>query len=205
MHTQLNFINNSSDGGDKEIVLFQRNTVSNMGELTVAWKVIRYCAYGCHHPFIYDNDTEVSYSDEFGNCAPRKTAQPGQKFAVEPTHYGRRLIEAGNATSPIEIQIVNAQPRGAVNINIYRNKQLLTVKSAVAPGQKAVFSFQPTLWIGVASQVVQGEPLSSAVLSNVNQEIPLIGVARADIVMTGGGAGSTSTSYVFALENVVMR
>jgi hypothetical protein len=61
------------------------------------------------------------------------------------------------------------------------------------------------LWIGVATEVVQGEALSSAVLSNVNQDLPLQGIASADIVMTGGGTDSNSTSYVFALENVVMR
>jgi len=205
MRTLLNFINRSCDGQDKEIVLFQRNTVANMNELTVAWKVIRYCGFGCHHPFVYADETEVAYSDEFGNFAPRKTAAPGQMFSVVPTPSGRRLVASGDATSPTEIQVLNALPRGAVNINFYRNNQLLTVKPWVAPGQKAVFSFLPTLWIGVASQVVQGEPLSSAILSNVNQELPLQGVASADLVMTGGGAGSDSISYVFALENVVMR
>ena len=205
MAIKLNFINKSNDGQDKEIVLFQQNVATDMAELTVAWKVIRYCGFQCHHPFLYPTDYELSYSDDNGNYAPLKRAEDGQMFAVVPTPMGRRLVCKGPSTSPRDVQVLNALPRGAVNVHIYRGGQLLATKHAVVPQQKAVFSFEPVLFIGVATQVVQGEPLDSAVISNVNQELYLHGVASADIVMTGGGGGPDSTPYVFALENVVMR
>lgn len=72
------------------------------------------------------------------------------------------------------------------------------------PGQKAVFEFKPTLWIGTASQIEQGAVMNSAVLSDINTELSLLGIKRADIVMTGGGGGTTATAYQFRLANVVM-
>jgi hypothetical protein len=73
----------------------------------------------------------------------------------------------------------------------------------VAPQQKAVFRFTPTLWIGTATEVVEGGPMNSAVLSSTNTELSLLGMAAADIVMTGGGGGVDATPFAFALENIV--
>jgi hypothetical protein len=67
-----------------------------------------------------------------------------------------------------------------------------------------VFEFKPTIWIGVASQIVQGQVMDSAIISNINTEISLLGIASADIVMTGGGPGANSTPFAFNLENIVM-
>jgi len=45
--------------------------------------------------------------------------------------------------------------------------------------------------------------MNSAVVSSINTELSLIGIASADIVMTGGGAGPAATPFEFAFENVV--
>ena len=55
----------------------------------------------------------------------------------------------------------------------------------------------------MASQVAQGVAISSAVMSNANSELSLLGIASADIVMSGGGPGEGSTPYEFNLENIV--
>jgi hypothetical protein len=44
----------------------------------------------------------------------------------------------------------------------------------------------------------------SAVVSNINTELSLLGIKSADIVMTGGGPGASATPFAFSLENVVM-
>jgi hypothetical protein len=93
--------------------------------------------------------------------------------------------------------------QGAVDVCIFKDGRLMGVKTSVPPGQKAVFQYQPALWIGVTSEVVQGQPINSAVMSDINTELSLIGIASADIVMTGGGPGEGSTPYVFNLENIV--
>jgi hypothetical protein len=46
--------------------------------------------------------------------------------------------------------------------------------------------------------------MNSAVISDINTELSLLGVASADIVMTGGGAGTSAAPYQFRLANVVM-
>jgi hypothetical protein len=60
------------------------------------------------------------------------------------------------------------------------------------PQQRTVFSFPPSLWIGAIPGARQSEPLHA----HTPQAAPptllsLRGVASADIVMTGGGSGST--------------
>jgi hypothetical protein len=56
----------------------------------------------------------------------------------------------------------------------------------------------------VASHVQQGDAMSSAIISAINTEINLQGIASADIVMTGGGSGAEAMPFEFKLENIVM-
>jgi hypothetical protein len=67
----------------------------------------------------------------------------------------------------------------------------------------AAFQFQPTIWIGAVSQVTQGQVMNSAIVDQVNTELSLLGLASADIVMTGGGPGKSSQPFSFSLQNVV--
>lgn len=204
MDIQLNFINKSNDANNSEIVIFQKNVATNFDELAVAWQVIKYCGQGDSHPFVFPMTMQVGASDSDGNCTPQQTANNGQLFAREQTASGDRLVPAGSCTSAKEVQVLNARPEGAINASIYKDGKLLAIKTAIAPQQKAVFEFKPTIWIGVASQVVQGQVMNSATMSNINTELSLQGIASADLVMTGGGPGSASTPFSFALENVKM-
>lgn len=204
MDIKLRFVNKSNDGNKSEVVIYQKNVLTTMASLAVAWKVIRYCGRDCTHPFVYPDGYEVSVTDENGNYSPRLPARNGQMLSLVSTPAGnRRLRYTGPASASTELDVLNAMSQGAVDVCLYKDGRLMGVKTAVSPGQKAVFQYQPALWIGVASEVVQGGPISSAVLSEIYTEISLIGIASADIVMTGGGPGEGSTPYVFNLENIV--
>ena len=100
-------------------------------------------------------------------------------------------------------QVVNHLPDGAISVGVYKVGKLAAIKTSIAPGQKAAFQFTPTIWIGAVSQVDEGSVMNSAVVSSINTELSLIGIASADIVMTGGGAGPAATPFEFAFENVV--
>ena len=204
MDIQLNFINNSNDANNSKIVIFQKNVATNFDELSVAWKVIEYCGLGDNHPFTFPMEMMVAASDSYGNYTPKMIAENGQLFTMSLTASGDRLVASGAGTSATEVQVLNGLPRGAINANIYKDGKLLATKTSIAPQQKAVFQFKPTIWIGVASQVVQGQVMNSAIISSVNTELSLLGIAKADIVMTGGGPGPSSTPFQFNLENVVM-
>ncbi len=205
MVVKLNFINNSNNSNNQQIVIFQKNVAAGFDELAVAWKVIQNCGHGENYPFVfYPFDYKVSTSDSYGNFTPQLSAESGQLFKVQLTPSGENLIYGGMASSQTQIEVLNLLQHGAVNANIYKDGRLLALKTSIAPEQRARFEFKPTIWIGVVSQVVEGHVMNSAIISQINTELSLLGIASADIVMTGGGVGSTSTPFKFTLENVVM-
>ena len=201
---KLNFINDSNDVNNSNVVIFQKNAGTSFDELAVAWQVIKYCGQGDNHPFTWPFASSVGASDSWGNYTPQLAAQPGQMFQMVLTPSGDQLQPAGPASSPQEIQVLNALNKGAINANIYKAGKLLAIKTGVAPGQKAVFQFKPTIWIGVASEIEEGEVMNNAIISNINTELNLLGIASADIVMTGGGAGAGAKPFQFTLQNVQM-
>lgn len=204
MDIQLNFINRSNDANGSSVVIFQKNVTTDMQEFAVAWTVIKNCGQGWNHPFTYPVGVTVGASDSWGNHSPQMPAQPGQLFQVHSTPSGDQLVEAGEATSPQEVQILNALAMGAINANVYRAGRLAATRTGLAPQQKAVFEFQPRIWIGVVSQVEEGEVMNAAIVSSINTEISLMGIRSADIVMTGGGSGPDAQPFMFQLANVNM-
>ncbi|MCL3781102.1 hypothetical protein EMN47_12000 [Prolixibacteraceae bacterium JC049] len=200
---KLNFINESNDQNNSEIVFFQKNVATDFDELAVAWKVIKNCATGWHHEFVYPMGMEVSAEDSWGNeiIKPMK-ASNGQLFHVYQDSSGDQLAYYGPGASRKEVQLRNDLVRGAINANIYKGGKLLARKTGISPAQKAAFQFKPTLWVGVVSQVEEGEVMNSAIMSDINTELGLLGVASADIVMTGGGTGPNASKFQFTLENV---
>lgn len=204
MDIKLNFINQSNDANNSQIVVFQKNVATDFDELSVAWKVIQNCGQGDNHPFVYPMTMAVGASDSYGNYTPQLIAQNGQLFSMSLTSSGDRLVQSGASTSPTEVQVLNALKVGAINASIYKAGKVLATKTSIAPQQKAVFQFKPTLWIGVASEVEEGQVMNSAIISSINTELSLLGIASADIVMTGGGPGPASTPFQFSFDNVIM-
>jgi hypothetical protein len=199
---QLNFINQSADANNSQIVIFQKNVATGYEELAVAWKVIQYCGYGDNHPFVYPTTMQVSASDSYGNYTPKLYAQPGDSFQVSLTNSGDMLTKSGKANYPTEVQVNNNLSQGAINANIYKDSTLLATKTTIAPGQMAAFEFLPTIWIGAVSQVTQGQVMDSAIVQQVNTELSLLGVYSADIVMSGGGPGQNSQPFAFSLQHI---
>ncbi|XZF16372.1 hypothetical protein ACTHGU_09545 [Chitinophagaceae bacterium MMS25-I14] len=198
----LNFINQSNDQNNSQIVIFQKNIATGLDELHVAWTVIKNCSPGWHHPFVFPFSSAVGSADSYGNQSPLLQAENGIQFQVEDTAAGHTLAPNGTASDPNSIEVLNALETGAINAGIYKDGRLFAQKTGIAPGQKAAFMFKPTIWIGVVSQVEEGEVMNSAIVSNINTELSLLGIASADIIMTGGGPGSTSQPFQFTLSNI---
>ena len=78
MGVQLNFVNQSNDANNSQIVIFQKNVASDFEELAVAWRVIKYCGQGDNHPFTFPLGLQVGASDSYGNHTPQLGAQFGQ-------------------------------------------------------------------------------------------------------------------------------
>lgn len=201
---QLNYINASNDANNSEIVIFQKNVVPSFDEIAVAWKVIRNCGFGSNHPFEFPLHLQISASDSWGNYTPRLDAYPGDQFAMLRNPSGDVLEFNGPANSTEEVEVLNNLPRGAIDACVYRNGKLLAKKTNVAPQQMAAFKFKPSIWIGVVSQIEEGQIMDSAILSSVNTEFSLLGVKSADIYLTGGGPGPNATAFTFEMKNVRM-
>jgi hypothetical protein len=202
MQVMLNFINRSEAGRHPNVLIFQRNATDDTNISAVAWKVIRNCGKGCTHPFVYSTEFEIGLGDEFGNYSPRLRAERGSLFAVLPCAVGRHLTRRGAAGNCRHIVLKNELPRGAVNANIYVSGRLMATKTSVAPGQNAVFEFRPTLSIGIAPQVEEGQTVAAAAIDTALTELPLFGLAGADIVMSGSGKESRTAQHEFTLENI---
>ncbi|KYG80953.1 hypothetical protein EV198_2829 [Roseivirga ehrenbergii] len=201
---QLNFVNESNDQNNSEVVIFQKNVAEDFDEIAVAWKVIKNCGRGDYHPFTYSSLYQVAMSDSYGNYTPQLSATQGQAFEMVLASSGDLIKYLGPATAANEIILKNSLQKGAVSGYVYRDGSVAALKSNIAPAQQAIFEFKPTIFIGVASQVTQGQIMNSAIISSINTEISLLGIASADIVMTGGGAGANATPFTFSLENVKM-
>ncbi len=197
----LNFINASDSLNNDNVVIFQKNNVG-MESSSVAWRVLENVGAGDNHPFEFSLNNEVAASDSYGNFTPLLSAFPGQLFAMILGVAGDELVYQGAATSTQEIQVINNLTEGAIDANIFKDGLLLAVVTGMPPAQKAVFGFKPTLWIGNLNQVVQGQVMDSTITSTINTQLSLLGIARADIVMTGGASGQP---FQFNMENIVFQ
>ena len=202
MDIKLNFINNSNDLNNSKIVIFQKNVADGVPETAVAWKVIKTCGPGENHPFVFPTTMQVSSNDSYGNYTPQIDAYPGDLFAVLQAGSGNRIHHEGRATAPTEVHVRNSLVKGAIGVNIHKAHRPLATQVPIATGQTAVFKFAPTLWIGPVSQVSEGQVMNAAMVSSITTELSLLGLASADIVMTGGGA--SAQPFAFALQNVVL-
>ncbi|WP_422355738.1 hypothetical protein [Roseivirga pacifica] len=198
---QLNFINKSNETKNNEIVIFQKNESSPNGP-AVAWRVIQNCGIGDHHPFTFSSVFSVSAVDSYGNYTPRLSASMGQAFEMVLAKSGDVLRYKGAASSSNEVELENNLSTGAISAEIYRDGKLCASQRNLAPSSKAAFQFNSNIYIGAAAQIVEGQTIDAAVMSQINTEINLFGISSADIVMTGGGSGAQAKPLTFSLENI---
>jgi hypothetical protein len=202
---KLRLVNQSQDVNNTRYVIFQKNVAENFDELAIAWRVVKNLGIGDYHPFTYPVDFYVSAGDAWGNHMPQQLAANGQMWEVKRERSGDRLVVSPTpADSQTEVEVKNSLPMGAISADIYRDGKLLATKTNVSPEQKAVFQFQPRLFIGAVSQIEEGQVMHSAILQNINTEIDLLGIVKADIVITGGGGGPQAQPFQFTLSRINM-
>ena len=196
----LRFVNKSNDMNNASVVVFAKNMATIFEETVIAWQVIENCGRDWSYSFKYPLQESVAAKDSYGNVSDMKNAFMGQKWEVVRAASGDILQLSSNpATNPVEIEIKNSLPQGSIDGQIYKDGKLFASKSGISPRQKAVFQFEPSIWIGVVSQVTEGSVINSAILNDINTKFSLYGLSKADIIMTGGGVGPNATPFVFHL------
>jgi len=203
----LNFINNSNDSNNSQVVIFQKNAAPSLvatQEIAVAWQAIPLNAPQKSHSFKVTDNFQVSVSDSFGNHTQRMTAQVGNRFDMISTPSGNKLVlNTENPATSHEVEVCNELPLGSIGVHVYKDGKLLATKTGVAPGQQADFFFTPVLHVILGQQIVEGQVMNITPLSNADTQISLAGISSADLVLTGGGSGTSAVPYKFTLENVV--
>lgn len=97
---------------------------------------------------------------------------------------------------------MNALEEGAIDAYVYKADKLFFVEWSLAPNESVLFEFEPALWIGVGADFKEGQPVNAGILSDIHTELSLAGIARADIVMTGGGPNPDAEPLRFTMENI---
>ena len=103
MNIRLKVINRSDSGHRPEIILFQKDVLARLDELSLAWKVIRNCGRDCYHPIDYPTEFEVAVSDSNGNYSPRMQVANGQALTV-----------TFQASGPVEVDLTTEDANGTV-------------------------------------------------------------------------------------------
>lgn len=200
--SSLQLINNSNEPNSITVLIFQKNSsTAEYVELPVAWMVIRDLPQGDNYPFFFSDDLSVAASDSWGNFTPRFPVSVGQAYEMVSSASGDVLqLYPPGASNPEEIDVRNGLTLGAINAYLYRSGTLLAAKTNIPPCLKASFAFEPTIFLGVVSEMEPGQIIPPKALSALT-EISLLGIQSGDIAITEG----VSAPYKFTLENVVKR
>ncbi|WP_299766117.1 hypothetical protein [uncultured Dokdonia sp.] len=200
MDIEITFINNSNDMNNSNVVIFQKNVTTNFDSTTIAWKVIKNCGRNWSHKFTYPMSFQVAAADSYGNISDQQAATNGQKWEIIRSSSGDILqLSSDLSANPNEVEIKNSLPTSSIDALIYKSGNIIASKTGVSPGEKAVFQFQPEIYVGVNSQIEQGQTINAAIINDFNQKFSLYGLTKANLIMTGGGVGPTAIPFTFDL------
>ncbi len=189
----LNVIDQTDDVDGVAVVLYRPNLLGSV-EQDVAWTILELQGPGDSQQLTL-GALSVGATDSFGDQTAQLSANPGSSFQVVDDSSGTTLVATASSGTE-QISISSGLGQGVLDAEVYENGKLLSVATGVMPGNTAVFRYASSIWIGSASQFVQGEIMQGE--PSDATELDLEGVASADLVVTGGGG----QPYSFTLQNV---
>lgn len=198
----ITYVNKSMNKDLPKIFIFTKNEVPTFDALKegVAWKVIENVGRESSCSFQFPIETEVRAAWGDNSCKTKAlSADIGSKYVVQSDDTGIVLAQSGNALSTRAIDVVNdIHVKNGVSVELYKDNRLMMCKNIVAFGQKATFVLHPKLYWGVASEIQEGDVLSSAVLDSEHFfEQNLEGVTNVQIALYG----NAEDGYQFRIEN----
>lgn len=198
----ITYVNKSMNKDLPKIFIFAKNEVPTFDALKegVAWKVIEDVGRESSCTFQFPIETQVRAAWANNTCKTKALdADIGSRYMVQSDDTGIVLAQAGNAPSTRAIDVVNdVHVSNGVSVELYKDGRLMMCKNVVGFGQKATFVLHPKLYWGVASEIQEGELLSSAVLDSEHFfEQNLEGVSNVQIALYG----NAQEGYQFRIEN----
>lgn len=199
---QINYINRSVNNDLPTIFVFTKNMIPTFDVLKegVAWKTIPLVGKGSSCQFTFPIITEVRAAWNGGCCKTKEIdSSIGARYTVSEDSTGIILEKTGSASQATAIEVANSvHVPGGVKAQLYKNGTLLMEKHIVGFEQKATFVLHPKLYWGIASEIQDGQLISSAVLNTDHFfEQDIEGVRSADVVLYG----NAEEGYYFQVEN----
>ena len=199
---KINYVNRSMNRELPKVFLFLKNEIPTFDSLRegVAWKVIDQVGRGDSCSLTYPVETTVSASWADHTCETRSLVSSlGSRYLVHEDETGITIGGDGTASSTRSIDVANDVHVGnGISVDLYKDGKLMMTKRTVAYGQKATFVLHPKLYWGVASEIEEGDQLSTAVLNtDAFFEQNLDGVSEATVALLG----NAETGYSFEIES----
>jgi hypothetical protein len=198
----ITYVNNSMNPDHPTIFVFAKNLAPTFDTLKdgVAWRVMPEIGKGSSSSFVFPVATTVQAAWGDGNKTAQLNAVIGKRYTVEEDNTGIVLIENGNASQSNAIEVSSlVQVEGGISAQICKDGKPLLTENIVAYDQKATFILHPKLYWGIASEIQEGQLISSAVLNTDDFfEQDIEGVTRTTVTLVG----NPREGYNFVLNNI---
>ena len=199
---KITYVNNSMNPDEPTIFVFTKNEIPTFDVLKhgIAWRTLSNIGKGSSTCLVYPVTSYVQAMWGTCNKTVMLSADIGKRYAVEKDSTGIVLTEVGQASQATAIEVsslVNVE--GGIRAQLVKDGSVLMEKKIVAYGQKATFILHPKLYWGIASEIQEGQSISSAVLNTDQfwcQDIE--GVNSAVVTLTG----NPNEGYKFVVENL---
>lgn len=198
---KITYTNRSMNVDLPKIFVFTKNEIPSFDSLRdgIAWKVIDRIGRESSCQFDFPTLTEVCAAWNNGECKTNKLPiNIGDNYSVVGDDTGIVLTKDGSACNTRSIDVCNnIHVKNGVSVQLYKEGRLLATKKTVGYDQKATFVLHPKLYWGVASEIEEGQELSSAVLNSHSFfELNLEGVSEVKL----GLYGNSEDGYQFKVE-----
>lgn len=200
---KITYTNRSMNVDLPKIFVFTKNEIPSFDVLneSVAWKVIEKIGRESSCEFEFPIITEVCAAWNNGTCKTKKLPITiGDNYAVREDSTGIVILKDGDASNTRSIDVCNEiHVQNGIAVQLYKDGRLLVAKNIVGYDQKATFVLHPKLYWGLASEIEEGQDLSSAVLDSHHfYELNLEGVSQVKL----GLYGNAEEGYQFKVEEM---
>lgn len=201
---KITYTNKSMNVDLPKIFIFTQNQIASFDVLkeSVAWKVIEKIGRESSCEFEFPIETEVCAAWNNGACKTKKLpVNIGENYVVKENATGIIIEKDGNAANTRSIDVGNEiHVRNGIAVQLYKDGRLLVAKNIVGYGQKSTFVLHPKLYWGLASEIEEGQDLSSAVLnSHIFYELNLEGASEIKVALYG----NAEDGYQFKVDEQI--
>lgn len=193
----IRYENHSSDTVS-DVLVFTKNTRADLDALPpTAWQVISKVGYNGYHSFVYTIDTKIEVSWDGGNTGvmPTDTTE-GTVWSLTTVGQDYQLEQTGLTTLSNEIDVINnVHVANGIAVTLLKDGKAVMTQPLVGFDEKAEFGLTPKIYVGLVSNVIEGDTLKSAVMSKDFTQFDLTGLSA----FTFGLYGDLKNGYFFKM------